>query len=292
MPEANTAAAAVEPLLEVSDVVVEYNQGFRTPPVRALEAISLSVATGQSVAVVGESGSGKTTLGKAILGLLAVRSGRIRLSGQDVHLSRERRGNRVHSDGRIQAVFQDPYSSLSPRLAVGDSIAEPLRVAGQRDRRRVAERVRQVLDDVGLPATVHRRRPGELSGGQLQRVALARALVNRPKLIVCDEPTSALDVCVQAQVLNVMADLREEYGVGYLFISHNLHVVRCSSDWTVVLQHGRIVESGPTTEVCVNPTHSYTQALLNALPALADCHPAGAARPPIQNPRERSTDTQ
>ena len=257
-------------LVEASDLTRVYRLARRTPfaaraQLRAVDGVSFAVARGRSFGVVGESGSGKSTLARLVMALERPDSGSVRFAGTDLlalspeALRRQRRG--------FQMVFQDPYGSLDPRQNVRRIVAEPLDVAepGLAAAERT-ERVREMLDAVGLPANAAERYPHEFSGGQRQRIAIARALITRPKLIVADEPVSALDVSVQAQVLNLMQDLQDRYGVTYLFISHDLAVVDLVCDEVVVLQHGVVVERGATREVFNHPQHDYTRTLLAAAP--------------------------
>jgi peptide/nickel transport system ATP-binding protein len=250
------------PLLEVDDLVVDYRlRGRRT--FRALKGVSLSIGPGECLGLVGESGSGKSTLGKAVLGLATAASGRITFDGRDItHL---RGGARRRLAGDVQVVFQDPYGSLDPMMTVGEVLAEPLVVAGtsRADARTV---VAGMLDRVRLPAGAVHRYPSEFSGGQRQRVAIARALVRRPRLVVCDEPVSALDLTTQAAILDLFVDLQRETGVSYLFVSHDLGVVRRVCHRVSVLYQGEIVETGPTRAVTETPEHPYTQRLRLASP--------------------------
>lgn len=246
-----------EPLVRIDDLVVEY-------PVpggvfRALDTVSLTVERGSCLAVVGESGCGKSTLAKAIVRLLRPSSGRICFDGVDIAGLSERRLRPFRS--RIQMVFQDPYGSLDPHLSAVDIVGEPLRLRGVRSRRDREARAAQLIDQVGLPSSALRRKPAEFSGGQRQRIGIARALASEPELLVCDEATSALDVSVQAQVLDLLRDIKRETGLTYVFISHNLGVVREISDSIVVMRTGGIVESGSTAEVLAHPREPYTVAL-------------------------------
>jgi oligopeptide/dipeptide ABC transporter ATP-binding protein len=261
---------AAGPVLEVDGVVRDYvlprrRLLARAPRLRALHGVSLAVAAGESVAVVGESGCGKSTLARAVLALERPNAGTIRLLGRDLFAlpPGQLRALRRH----VQMVFQDPYGSLDPRRKVGWIVAEPLdaleRVQERGARR---ERVAQALASVGLKAGDQEKFPHEFSGGQRQRIAIARALITRPELIVADEPVSALDVSVQAQVLNLMADLQERLGLSYLLISHDLAVVRHVAERVAVMYLGRIVEEGPTAAVFARPLHPYTKALLEAVP--------------------------
>jgi len=259
-----TASSPDAPLLRVDHVDVEFPvRGFRKPPFRALRDVSLDIAPGECLGLVGESGSGKTTLGRAILGLVPVSTGTIdfdgrRLSGMP---ARERRA--LSSD--IQVVFQDPYTSLNPSMTVESILAEPLQVTGTSGRDARA-RVLELLDAVGLPADAAGRLPREFSGGQRQRVAIARALALDPRLIVCDEPVSALDLSTQTRVLDLLIEIQERTGVAYLFVSHDLAVVRHISHRVAVMYRGEIVETGPAERVTSAPEHPYTRRLLLAAP--------------------------
>ncbi|WP_431902120.1 dipeptide ABC transporter ATP-binding protein [Nonomuraea sp. bgisy101] len=244
------------PLLEVDRLCVDFRQrGRRRPPLRVLREVSLALAAGETLGLVGESGSGKTTLGRAVLGLAPITGGAIRFDGGPP-APREARARDV------QAVFQDPYSSLNPAMRIHDILVEPLLVAGRHTAADADRRIRSLLDRVGLPAGTGERRARELSGGQRQRVAIARALALGPRLIICDEPVSALDVSTQAQVLDLLIEIQRDTGVAYLFISHDLAVVRHVSDRVAVMAQGRIVETGDAEQVTTNPRDPYTRRLL------------------------------
>jgi ABC-type oligopeptide transport system ATPase subunit len=263
---APAAAAPVPGLLEVRDLTVRYHRGIRRPPFTALREVSLAVGPAEAVALVGESGSGKSTLGNAILGLIPAASGTIAFGGEDITRASRRRRRALTRD--IQAVFQDPYGSLNPVRTVGQTLAEPLFAHERRDvhgKERTA-RVRSALEQVGLSADDAARYPGQFSGGQRQRIAIARALMPSPRLIICDEPLSALDMSVQAQVLNLLKAIQRDLGVGYLFITHDLAIVPHIAHRVVVLYQGRVVETGPTRQVCSAPRHPYTRALVAAAP--------------------------
>ena len=253
-----------ELLLDVKDVVVEYPiKGFRKPPFRALKGVSLDIRPGETVGLVGESGSGKTTLGRAVLGLAPVTGGQILYKGQDIaHLGRQ--GRRALSS-EIQVVFQDPYTSLNPSLTIEQILVEPLTVR-KVSRADASRRVLDLLDQVGLPSNAADRLPREFSGGQRQRIAIARALALDPRLIVCDEPVSALDLSTQARVLDLFRQIQEQTGVAYLFVSHDLAVVRHLSHRVAVMLHGEIVEWGDGDQVTSRPEHPYTQRLFLAAP--------------------------
>ncbi|NBQ07022.1 MAG: ABC transporter ATP-binding protein [Betaproteobacteria bacterium] len=250
-------------LLQVKDLRVNFPQG-RGKVFQALKGISLDIQPGETVGLVGESGSGKTTVGRVILGLTEATSGDVWFDGENItHASRERR----RTLGRdIQVVFQDPYGSLNPARTIGDTLAEPLMNDKSLSRNDIAERVAEVLQQVGMPADTASRYPGMFSGGQRQRIAIARAVIAKPRLIVCDEPVSALDLSVQAQVLNLLKSLQQSMGLAMLFISHDLTVVRHVSHRTVVLYRGDIVEQGDAGQVHERPGHPYTRALLAASP--------------------------
>lgn len=230
-------------------------------PVRALADVSLTLHKGGSLGVVGESGSGKTTLARILLGLEHADAGRVLIDGAERHGTRRQRAREV------QMVFQDPYLSLDPRINVRDCLAEVLRLHFKPSRQESARKVARLLDQVGLGSREAGALPRELSGGQRQRVAIARALAAEPRILVLDEAAAALDVSVQAQILNLLCDIREETGVAYLFISHDLAVVRYVTDHTLVLRRGAAVESGPTERVLAEPRHRYTRLLRNSVPA-------------------------
>ena len=251
-------------LLEVKDLVVEYpKKGLFGKPARVLFGVSAELNRGKTLGLVGESGSGKTTLGRAILGLAPVTEGTIHLEGRDIsHASRSER-RELSKD--IQVVFQDPYTSLNPSMEIGDILSEPLQVQGMKGQD-AQSRIRELLDQVGLPSDAIRRLPREFSGGQRQRVAIARALALQPKLIVCDEPVSALDLTTQARILDLFLQIQKDTGVGYLFVSHDLDVVRHISHDISVMYKGEIVETGQAEQVSRHPAHLYTQRLLMASP--------------------------
>ncbi|MFD8638947.1 dipeptide ABC transporter ATP-binding protein [Streptomyces zaomyceticus] len=257
-------AAQGEPLLEALDLRKEFGRGGRT--VTAVEGASLAVHAGETLGVVGESGSGKSTLGRMLVRLLDPTSGRLRYGGTEIGALPERELR--HRRRELQMVFQDPVASLNPRRSVGESIADPLRVAGERDETRIRARVRELLDRVGLEPDRYEAYPHEFSGGQRQRVGIARALAAEPRLIVCDEPVSALDVTTQAQVTALLAELQAELGLGLVFIAHDLAVVRQVSDRVAVMRAGRIVEQGTVEEVYGAPRDPYTRQLLAAVPSL------------------------
>lgn len=251
-------------LLNVTNVDVTYpGKGFRSAGFKALHSVSINIAAGETLGLVGESGSGKTTLGRAILGLAPVSAGSIEFMGKDItHATRSQR-RELSKD--IQVVFQDPYTSLNPSMEIGQILAEPLQIQGM-DSAAATKRIAELLDQVGLPTDALHRLPREFSGGQRQRVAIARALALSPKLIVCDEPVSALDLTTQARILDLFLQIQKDTGVSYLFVSHDLDVVRHISHRVAVMLKGEIVEQGPASEVTVKPTHPYTQKLLMASP--------------------------
>ena len=231
---------------------------FRAPgEIKAVDNVTLRVAKGETLGLVGESGCGKSTLAKMLLGLLAPTSGNVLLHGQEI----DPRQRRAHAR-QIQPIFQDPYSSLNPRRTVADIVGVPLRIHQVGSRAEQQRTVRETLDLVGMPERTHQQYPNQLSGGQRQRVAIARALVLRPDILVCDEPTSALDVSVQAQILNLLMDLKAEFGLTYFFISHDLGVVEHLVDRVAVMHRGAIVELGTREQIFARPEHPYTRALL------------------------------
>ncbi|SDS43076.1 ATP-binding cassette domain-containing protein [Jiangella sp. DSM 45060] len=256
-------------MIELDRLRMEFPGRGGRPPTVAVDDVSLTVEPAETLAVVGESGSGKTTLTRLLLGLLRPTSGTVRVAGTDpatcgaAELRRLRR--------RLQVVFQDPYSSMNPRLRVADIVAEPLvthepTARGRAGRERRAARVSELLEAVGLDAGAARRYPHEFSGGQRQRISIARALALNPEIVVLDEPTSALDVSVQAQVLDLLAALKREFGLTYVFVSHNLAVVSRIADRVAVMKDGAVVELGETGTLFTAPSHPYTRALIDAVP--------------------------
>lgn len=248
---------ATTPVLSVRNLTVDYH--VHGGDFRAVDDVSFDVAHGQTVAVVGESGCGKSTIAKSIVRLLTPTSGQILLEGTDIAHMRERALRPLRS--KVQMVFQDPYGSLDPHMTAEDIVGEPIGRHGVRsasDRRKEAGRL---LEQVGLPTSARGRRPSEFSGGQRQRIGIARALASHPDILVCDEATSALDVSVQAQVLELLRQLQAETGLTYLFISHNLGVVREISSHVIVMSKGKVVEQGPTDQVLCSPREKYTRAL-------------------------------
>ncbi len=270
---------SAQPLLAVEGLAKRYRLPRRhllapAPEVQALAGVSFTLAAGRSLGVVGESGSGKSTLARLVMALEPPSAGRVLLDGEDLHslapaaLRAARR--------KLQMVFQDPFGSLDPRRRIGRTVAEPLAVLHGASRAEQRERAAEALEAVGLRAADAEKYPHEFSGGQRQRIAIARALITRPRLIVADEPVSALDVSVQAQVLNLMQDLQDRYGIAYLFISHDLAVVNLVCDEVLVLQHGRIVEQGPPQRLFTAPAHPYTRTLLAAVPGAPQSPPPPA----------------
>jgi peptide/nickel transport system ATP-binding protein len=247
--------------IEVRNVYREFQQrsglGSTSRAVRAVDGVTFSLPAGDVLGVVGESGCGKSTLARLIMGLLPPTSGEVLVDGRRLNGMDRRERARL-----IQPVFQDPFSSLNPRQRVTDIVGLPLASQGDLPKARQTDRVMEMLARVGISNEMAQRRPGQLSGGQRQRVAIARALVLHPRIVVCDEPTSALDVSVQAQILNLLAELRREFGLTYLFISHNLAVVEHIATEVAVMYLGRIVEHAPVQDLFRTPAHPYTQALL------------------------------
>jgi peptide/nickel transport system ATP-binding protein len=260
------------PILALDGVAKRFTagRGADARTVLAVDGVSLEVRPGETLGLVGESGSGKSTAGRIALGVTAPDAGRVLFEGADIAADR---AARARMRRRVSMVFQDPYSSLDPRMRIGTSLAEPLRIHRLWDASGEAK-VQAALDRVGLPADTARRFPHEFSGGQRQRIAIARALMLDPALVVCDEPVSALDASVQAQVLNLLLDLRTTLNLAYLFISHDLGVVRHVSDRVAVMKDGRIVEHGPAAQVCEHPAHEYTRTLFGSIPGRSRGAPA------------------
>jgi len=256
------------PLLELNGVVKRFpiRRGLFGRPgvVHAIEGVDLTIDRGEVVSLVGESGSGKTTLGRCITGMIPPNAGTVRFAGHDI--AGTSRSAREAFRRRVQPVFQDPRSSLDPRWIIERTIREPLDAYGVGTTAERSARVRELMDLVGLPSYLARRQPRELSGGQQQRVAIAAALALEPDLIVADEPVSALDVSVQAQILNLLAEIRSRLNLALLFIAHDLSVVEHISDRVAVMYLGRIVETGPVAEIYNRPRHPYTMALIEAIP--------------------------
>ena len=260
-----------DPLIRVENLGKTFGavSGFSLRPqsrgVRAVDGVSFSIGRGETVAVVGESGCGKSTMGRLLLRLIEATEGQVFFEGTDIYTLPPREMRQMRR--KAQMVFQDPYGSLSPRRTIVDIVAEPLEAFGMvRSRSDKRERVAELLTQVGLPASIMDRHPRQFSGGQRQRIGIARAVSVDPSFIVADEPVSALDVSVQAQVVNLLQDLQEKKGFSYLFIAHDLAVVRHIADRVMVMYLGRIVEIGPKRQIYAAPQHPYTQALLSAAP--------------------------
>lgn len=261
---------AGETILEVKNLVKYFpiTKGFifqrQVGAVKAVDDVSFSIRQGETLGLVGESGCGKTTTGRVILRLMEPTSGEASFEGRNIFKLSKEELRRMRRN--MQIIFQDPYSSLNPRMTVGDIIGEPLEIHNLARGKEKVRRVQELLDVVGLSPYHANRYPHEFSGGQRQRIGIARALAVNPKLIICDEPVSALDVSIQAQVLNLLEELQKEFGLTYLFIAHDLSVVKHISDRIAVMYLGRIVEVAPTEELFANPQHPYTEALLSAVP--------------------------
>ena len=261
-------ATAVNPLLRVTDLKVHFatRAGLLRRPgtaVRAVDGVSFTVGAAETFALVGESGCGKSTTGYAVLGMLRPTAGQVEFLGKD--LTRLDRTALREAQRDLQIIFQDPFSSLDPKMRIGESIAEPLVARGVLSGAALARRIGEVLEMVGLRREHAGRFPHEFSGGQRQRIVIARALALQPTLIVCDEPVSALDVSIRSQILNLLMRLQGDLGIAYLFISHDLAVVRHVSDRVAVMYLGHIVEEAPTEQLFAAPTHPYTKALLSAI---------------------------
>jgi len=280
---------STKPLLEVKDLAKTFDvsapwlnrvvERKGRQFVHAVDGLSFSIAKGKTLALVGESGCGKSTVARLLVGLYEPTRGSVSFGGVDTAAKMDA-AQRLALRRRMQMIFQDPYASLNPRWKVQDIVAEPLREHGLvRDVSELRERVAELLRSVGLAAVDSEKFPHQFSGGQRQRISIARALATQPEFLVCDEPTSALDVSVQAQVLNIMKDLQRQRGLTYLFISHNLAVVRHVSDQVGVMYLGRLVELADKVELFARPRHPYTRMLLDAIP---DIHMSGRARTPVR----------
>ncbi len=262
--------AAGEPLVEVTDLVKHFpiKKGLlidrEVDQVRAVDGISFSVARGQTLGLVGESGSGKSTACRVLLQLLAPTSGSVRFEGQEIAGFSRRQMRPLRR--QMQMIFQDPYASLNPRKRVGQIVGEPLKLQGVASGSELRKQVRELLDRVGLAPEHYDRYPHEFSGGQRQRIGIARAIALKPKLVVADEPVSALDVSIQAQIVNLLDDLQNELGLTYVFVAHDIGVVRHISDRIAVMHNGKIVEQGTADQVCEHPKDAYTKQLLAAVP--------------------------
>jgi ABC-type glutathione transport system ATPase component len=277
-PKQGTDERADPPLLRVTDLVVSFRgSGLvgRGQGVSALKGVSLDVREGETVGVVGQSGSGKSTLARTIVGLEKPTSGSLEVDGRALDAS----AASVRSlRSTIQMVFQDSLNSLNPRLSIGATLAEPLIVHRMAPRAELKPRVLRLLDDVGLPREFISRRPMQLSGGERQRVNIARALASEPRLIIADEPTSALDVSIRSQILGLLTDLQARHGIAFIFISHDLHVVRHMSSRVIVMHHGEVVEVADKSTLYSDPAHPYTRELLRASPSTASA--LQRSRPP------------
>jgi peptide/nickel transport system ATP-binding protein/oligopeptide transport system ATP-binding protein len=265
------------PLLRLEGVsrTFEIRRGpFSSVSLRAVQDADITIEKGQSLGLVGESGCGKSTVARMVASLLPPSAGRILLDGDDI--AEDDRAQKLQRRARVQIIFQDPHASLNPRRTISQAVAEPLFIHRGLSGAALRRKVSSLLETVGLPGRFMYRYPHELSGGQKQRVSIARAVALEPSLLVLDEPTSALDVSVQAQILEFLRDLRERFGLAYLFISHDLSVVRLMCDRVAVMYLGRIVEEGPTAKVFASPAHPYTKALLDAVPLPIADRPAPA----------------
>jgi oligopeptide/dipeptide ABC transporter ATP-binding protein len=268
-----------EPILRAEGVVKQFPQrsGGRRAVVSAVDGVSFEVRAGETLGIVGESGCGKSTLGRCLVRLTDLTDGRVIFQGQDItNLSRRRLRPIRH---QLQLIFQDPYASLNPRRRVGDIVAEPLRVHGFGDEKAIQRRIGELFDLVGLDPSAAVRYPHEFSGGQRQRIGIARALALNPAVLVADEPVSALDVSIQAQVLNLLADLQRDLNLTYLFIAHDLGVVQHVSDRVGVMYLGEMIELADAEALYAHPLHPYTEALLSAVPEIDTELPDGGDRP-------------
>ena len=272
-------------LLELRGLAVHYATARGT--LRAVDGVDLDIARGETVGLVGESGCGKSTLGKALLGLAPVTAGAVRFDGVDLTALGARA--RAPFRRRMQMIFQDPFGSLNPRHTIGAILEAPLKVHGLGDRAARRARVAALIAQVGLPPDAVARYPHEFSGGQRQRIGIARALALEPDLIVCDEPVSALDLSIQAQILNLLVDLKRDLGLAYLFISHDLGVVRYFADRVLVMYLGRIVESAPAATLWRRPMHPYTRALIAAVPDPARRRQAAPLAGDLPSPQDVPT---
>ncbi len=259
-----------EPLLEVTDLVKHFpvKRGILVDrvvdQVRAVDGIGFSIPRGKTLGLVGESGSGKSTACRAVLQLIEPTSGSVRFEGQEIAGLSRRQMRPLRRE--MQMIFQDPYASLNPRKRIGQIVGDPLRRQGVASGAEMRRRVQELLERVGLSPEHHNRFPHEFSGGQRQRIGIARALALQPKLVIADEPVSALDVSIQAQIVNLLDDLQDEFGLTYLFVAHDIGVVRHISDRIAVMHDGKIVEQGTADQVCERPRDPYTKKLLSAVP--------------------------
>uniref|UniRef100_UPI003872F51D ABC transporter ATP-binding protein n=1 Tax=Acidisoma cellulosilyticum TaxID=2802395 RepID=UPI003872F51D len=257
-----------ETSVEVRDLTMSFGSGGagrRPTMVQVLHDLTFDIGSAETLGLVGESGSGKSTVGRILVGLLKPTGGSVRLFGRSV-TGADRAANFAAVRSRVQFVFQDPHAALNPRIRVGHSIAEPIDIAGKHSRRDRDDRVRQLLELVGLPRDSADRFPHEFSGGQRQRIVIARALSLSPDFVVCDEPVSALDVSMQAQIVNLLMDLQDRFGLSYLFIAHDMTVVRAIARRVAVMYAGSIVEIARNADLYADPLHPYTRALLDAMP--------------------------
>jgi oligopeptide transport system ATP-binding protein len=259
-----------EPLLEVTDLVKHFpiKRGIlidhEVDQVRAVDGISFSIARGETLGLVGESGSGKSTACRAVMQLTPPTSGSVRFEGREIAGLSRRQMRPLRRE--MQMIFQDPYASLNPRKRIGQVVGDPLKRQGIASGADLRRRVQELLERVGLSSEHYNRYPHEFSGGQRQRIGIARALALQPKLVICDEPVSALDVSIQAQIVNLLDDLQDEFGLTYLFVAHDIGVVRHISDRIAVMHDGKIVEQGSADQICEHPSDPYTRKLLDAVP--------------------------
>ncbi|HEU5252865.1 MAG TPA: ATP-binding cassette domain-containing protein [Solirubrobacterales bacterium] len=258
------------PLLEVTDLVKHFpiKRGIlidrEVDQVRAVDGVSFQVQRGETLGLVGESGSGKSTACRAVLQLIKPTSGSVKFEGREISGLRQRQMRPLRRE--MQMIFQDPYASLNPRKRIGQIVGDPLKRQGVASGSELRRQVQELLERVGLSSEHYNRFPHEFSGGQRQRIGIARALSLKPKLVICDEPVSALDVSIQAQIVNLLDDLQDEFGMAYLFVAHDIGVVRHISDRIAVMNNGKIVEQGTADQVCESPQDEYTKKLLAAVP--------------------------
>ena len=262
--EKSADAVAPDPLIRIDNLRTWFTPTAGAEPVKAVDDVSLEIHRGEVLGLVGESGSGKSTLGRSILRLVPITDGKITFEGSELSALEGRTLKQFRH--RMQMIFQDPYASLNPRMTVYDTLAEPLLLHGLVNKAGLDQAIRELMDNVGLARAFVRKYPHEFSGGQRQRIAIGRALATRPEFIVADEPVSALDVTIQAQILDLLADLTKEYGLTMLFISHDLAVIRQIADRIAVMYHGKLVEEGSTAQVFDSPREDYTRSLLAAIP--------------------------
>lgn len=258
-----------EPIISVRDLKVHFHSGGgllggEARTVKAVDGVSLDIGPGQTLGVVGESGSGKTTIGRAMLRLIPATSGTVTYKGTDVLAASAGELRKLRQE--MQIIFQDPSGSLNPRMRIREIIAEPLQIHGLAKGRDMDKQVGELLERCGMPASAAERYPHEFSGGQKQRIGIARALAVKPKFIVCDEPTSALDVSIQSQIINLLRDLQREFNLSYLFISHDMAVVRHMCERIAVMYKGQMVEEGERDQILYEPNHEYTKRLLSSVP--------------------------